>query len=116
MCSKLLRYKFYFRGHFFIYGLYIFYRFTKEEFIALKACVIKNFPNEDPGVFYVPGIRTQVARGKLYSAYQFYRRQLGAVGLAELRQKTKKTNTIEEIGKMYRYFKMQRVIKLKFLN
>lgn len=69
------------------FTVFFIYRINRAGFIVLQTLIIKLFPRESPQIYYIPAFKSQVARGKLYSAYTYYRRQLGAVGLIEIRVK-----------------------------
>lgn len=67
------------------------------------ASVIKDvFPSEETEDYFIPSEHGAPARGALYGAYRTYREELGAVGLAKMRQRKIKrsvevvTNTDEE--------------------
>lgn len=52
---------------------FLFRSLNKENFETLRTLIVKAFPSETEATYYTPAFKSQVARGKLYSAYTFYR-------------------------------------------
>lgn len=86
-----------------IWQIFYCYSINRAAFETLRSLIVKIFPREPAQIYYTPAFKSQVARGKLYSAYTYYRRQLGAVGLIDIRTKSIATSTssnteIEELS------------------
>lgn len=61
-------------------------RITTERFLQLAASIIQVFPLEEVSVYYVPYEKNphgypRAARGKLFSTYHYFRKQLKQFGL-----------------------------------
>lgn len=56
--------------------------------------IVLLFPTESKQTFYIPGVKSQAARGKLYQAYKVYRERLGAANMI-CRRKRKLIDTPE---------------------
>lgn len=64
-----------------------FHRLTKEQFIALSKSIVIIFPSEIPEAYFVPSQRNQLARGKLWDAYNNFRTKLSLAGIIQRRNK-----------------------------
>ncbi|XP_073822260.1 uncharacterized protein [Musca autumnalis] len=56
-------------------------RLLKEDFIKLSEEIVDIFPFEIKETYYIPFTKGRLARGKLYDAYNNYRRKLNTDGL-----------------------------------
>lgn len=54
------------------------------------------FPTESKHTFYIPGIRSLPARGKLYQAYKVYREKLSAANMICRRKRKRKDTSPSE--------------------
>lgn len=55
--------------------------------MEIAGAIVKLFPTEDEGTYFVPSVRNTQAQGKLYSVYAKYKLHLREVGLIATRPK-----------------------------
>ncbi|XP_075159118.1 uncharacterized protein LOC142232263 isoform X2 [Haematobia irritans] len=60
---------------------------TREDFMELAKSIAEVFPLEIPETYYVPSIKKQIQKGKLYDAYNQSRTRLRAAGIIKRRHK-----------------------------
>lgn len=69
----------------------LFFRIPKPVFISLAKLIVQLFPLESLGTYYIPAVSGEQAQGKLYSAYQNFKKDLRDAGLVQKRAKLSTT-------------------------
>lgn len=66
----------------------ICFRLTRDNFSALAKSIVEIFPNELGGTYFIPYTKNNIARGKLWDAYNNIRTKFSSLGLITRRTKT----------------------------